>query len=245
MIRIYLCDDEEAVRHQIQTALEWKIFVENYNMKVVCSAANAQDLLAAAKAEKRGIYFLDVELKDGEWDGFRLGQELRRQDPHCTLVYITSHGDLAWRTFQYHLEAFDYIVKEPEQIGASVSKCLGEIHLHLLAERQDPAEIFTLRTGETVRHVPLCDILFFETASIPHHVLLHTSNSQMNFLGSLNELEIQLGDRFIRTHRAYLVAADKIETIDLKHNKLWAGGYECLLSRTGKAQLRKKVGGNQ
>ena len=245
MIRIYLCDDEEAVRHQIQTALEWKIFVENYNMKVVCSAANAQDLLAAAKAEKRGIYFLDVELKDGEWDGFRLGQELRRQDPHCTLVYITSHGDLAWRTFQYHLEAFDYIVKEPEQIGPSVSRCLEEIHTRLIAERQSPTERFTLRTDEMARHIPLRDILFFETASAPHHIFLHTPGSRMDFLGSLNELETRLGNQFIRTHRAYLVAADKIEAVDWKHNKLWAGGYECLLSRTGKAQLRKKVGGNQ
>ena len=44
MIGIYLCDDEESVRHQIQTALEWRIFVENYDMKVVCSAANVQEL---------------------------------------------------------------------------------------------------------------------------------------------------------------------------------------------------------
>lgn len=243
MIGIYLCDDEEAVRRQIQTALEWKIFAEDYDMKIVCSASNAQGLLAAAKDEKRGIYFLDVELKDEVWDGFRLGQELRRRDPYCTLVYITSYGDLAWRTFQYHLEAFDYIVKEPEQIEASVSQCLHAIHLRLLAERQDPAEMFTLRTGETVRHIPLRDILFFETAPIPHHVLLHTSNSRMDFVGSLNGLEIQFGDRFIRTHRAYLVAADKIETVDLKHNKLWAGGHECPLSRAGKTKLRKTMSG--
>ncbi len=245
MIRIYLCDDEEAVRHQIQTALEWKIFVENYDMKVVCSASNARELLAASEHEKQGIYFLDVELKDGAWDGFQLGQELRRRDPHGTLVYITSYGDLAWRTFQYHLEAFDYIVKVPEQIGPSVSQCLGEIQTHLLAERQDPAAMFTLRSGDMVRHIPLCDILFFETAPIPHHVLLHTANSRIDFLGSLHELEKKLGSRFIRTHRAYLVAADKIETLDLKHNKLWAGGHECLLSRAGKAALRKKMGGNQ
>ena len=243
MIGIYLCDDEDAVRHQIQTALEWKILVENYDMQVVCSASTAQELLDAAENERRGIYFLDVELKDGAWDGFRLGQELRRRDPHGTLVYITSYWDLAWRTFQYHLEAFDYIVKEREQIGPSVSRCLGEIHMRLLAERRDPAEMFTLRTGDTVRHVPLGDILFFETASAPHHVLLHTANSRMDFLGSLNELETQLGDRFIRTHRAYLVAADKIEAVDLKHNKLWAGGHECLLSRAGKGKL--KTGGSQ
>ena len=73
----------------------------------------------------RGVYFLDVELKDKSWDGFLLGCELRRRDPHGTLVYITSYGDLAWRTFQYHLEAFDYIVKETEQAGPAASRCLA------------------------------------------------------------------------------------------------------------------------
>jgi len=58
-------------------------------------------------------------------------------------------------------------------------------------------------------------------------------------------LETQLGHQFIRTHRAYLVAADKIETVDLKQNKLWAGGHECMLSRAGKAKLRKTLGGSQ
>ena len=243
MIGIYLCDDD-AVRHQIQTALEWKICMENYDMQVVCSSASAQELLDAVEDGAGSIYFLDVELKDKAWDGFRLGQELRRRDPHGTLVYITSYGDLAWRTFQYHLEAFDYIVKGPEPVGPSAARCLDEIHERLLAERQAPTETFTLRTGDMVRHVPLRDILFFETAPAPHHVFLHTSGSRMNFLGSLNELEIQLGEQFIRTHRAYLVAADKIEAVDLKHNKLWVGGQECLLSRAGKAELRRKTGGN-
>lgn len=245
MIEIYLCDDEDAVRRQIQTALERKILADDYDMKVVCSAANARELLDAAEHSKQGIYFLDVELKDKEWDGFRLGCELRRRDPYGTLVYITSYGDLVWRTFQYHLEAFDYIVKGSGQIGPSAARCLGEIHARLLAERQAPTEMFTLRTGEMERHVPLGDILFFETAPASHHIFLHTSGSRMDFLGSLNELEMQLGDRFIRVHRAYLVAVDKIESIDLKQNKLWAGGHACLLSRAGKVKLRKKIGGSQ
>lgn len=245
MIGIYLCDDEDAVRRRIQTALEEKILGENYDMKVVCSTAGAPELLAAAENEKHGIYFLDVELKDREWDGFRLGQALRRRDPHGILVYITSYKDLAWRTFQYHLEAFDYIVKGPEPVGLSAARCLGEIHARLLAERQAPEETFTLRTGGMVRHIPLGDILFFETASVPHHVILHTAHSRMEFLGGLHELERQLGERFIRTHRAFLVAADKIEAVDLKGGRLWAGGHECLLSRAGKAELREKMRGSR
>ena len=241
MIRIYVCDDDDAVLHQLKTALEWKIFVENYDMKVVC-AATAQELLDAAHDGSRSIYFLDVDLKDGTWDGFKLGRELRRRDPHGTLVYITSYGDLAWRTFQYHLEAFDYIVKEPDRTGPSAARCLEAIQARLLDERRDPAEVFSLRSGDETRYIPLTDILFFETAPRAHHVFLHTANSRMDFVGSLNELEQELGGRFIRIHRAYLAAADKIEAVDWKQNKVRVGGRECLLSRSGKMELRKRPG---
>lgn len=244
MIQIYLCDDEESVLHQIKTALEQKIFMENYDMEVVCAAATAQELLDAARDGSRSIYFLDVDLKDGAWDGFTLGRELRRRDPHSTLVYITSYGDLAWKTFQYHLEAFDYIIKEPDRIGQSAARCLEAIHARLMEERRDPAEVFTLRSGDEIRHISLADILFFETAPRAHHVYLHTPDSRVDFVGSLGELERELGARFIRIHRAYLAATDKIETVNWKQNKVRVGDRECLLSRSGKIELRKKLGGD-
>ncbi len=242
MISIYLCDDEESVRCQLKNALERKIFIDSYDMRVVCAASTAQELLDTARDNRRGVYFLDVDLKDGAWDGFTLGRELRRRDPHGTLVYITSYGDLAWKTFQYHLEAFDYIVKEGEQTGPAIARCLEAVHARLLDERRDPAEMFSLRAGDETRHIPLADILFFETAPKAHHVFLHTANSRVDFVGSLNELEKELDGRFIRVHRAYLVAADKIETVAWQKNKVVVGGRECLLSRAGKMELRKKLG---
>ena len=245
MIGIYLCDDEPAVRQQIQNTLEQKILIEGWDMAVVCSVDTPQALLDTLEkaGSREGIYFLDVDLKDKTWDGFLLGQEIRRLDPHATLVYITSYGDLAYRTFQYHLEVFDYIVKEPEQLEQSVSLCLNAVQARLAAERQNPKAIFTLRTGDMVRNIPLNDIFFFETAPTPHHVLLHIANSRIDFLGSLNELEEQLGERFLRIHRAYLVAVSKIEEVDMKRGKLRIGGQECLVSRSGKALLRKVLGG--
>lgn len=246
MIPIYLCDDDDAVRHQIQTIIEHKILIEDYDMGVLCSAGSAAGFLEAVEQEgaKRAIYFLDVDLRDRKWDGFLLGQELRRRDPYGTLVYITSYGDLACRTFQYHLEAFDYIVKDPDQLEASVSHCLEEIFHRLLEEKKDPRQLFTLRTGDTLRHIPLDEILFFETAPKSHHVILHTPTSRLDFLGSLNEIESEIGDGFFRAHRAYLIALSKIEEIDLKHNRLLVGGRECLLSRSAKTALLKYSTGN-
>ena len=86
-------------------------------------------------------------------------------------------------------------------------------------------------------------ILFFEAAPKAHHVYLHTADSRLDFVGSLNELEKELSGRFIRVHRAYLAALDKIEAVDWKRNKVRVGGRECLLSRAGKAELRRKLGG--
>ncbi len=244
MISIYLCDDEESVRHQLKTALEWKIFVENYDMTVVCAASTAQALLDAAQDSRRGVYFLDVDLKDGAWDGFTLGRELRRRDPHGTLVYITSYGDLAWKTFQYHLEAFDYIVKEGEQTGSDAAQCLEAVHARLLDERHDPAEVFSLRTGDETRHVPLAKYEYEDAATKDKHEFLDASDRRLDFVGSLNDLERELGGRFVRVHRAYLAAWDKIETVDGKGNQVRVGGRICLLSRTGKAELKKKLRGS-
>ena len=243
MIQIYLCDDEESVLHQVKTALEWKIFMENYDMEVACAVPSAQALLDALGDSRRNVYFLDVDLKDGAWDGFTLGRELRRRDPHGTLVYITSYGDLAWQTFQYHLEAFDYIVKEGERTGSAAARCLEAVHTRLLCERRDPAQVFSLRAGERTLHVPLDQILFFETAPKAHHVYLHTADSRLDFVGSLNELEAQLGGRVVRVHRAYRAAWDKLQAVDWKGRRVRVGDRECPLSRAGKAALRKKLGG--
>ena len=244
MIDIYLCDDDASARRRIQTILEKKILIEDYDMRVVCSADSAETLLMALGDRRQNIYLLDVELKDGQWDGFLLGRELRRRDPRGTLIYITSYGDLAWKTFQYHLEAFDYIVKEQEQTGPAAARCLEAVHTRLLDERRDPAEVFSLRTRDETRHIPLADILFFETAPKAHHVFLHTADCRIDFVGSLNELEAELGGRFVRLHRAYLAAWDKIEAVDWRENKVRVGGRTCLLSRAGRAELKKKLGGS-
>ncbi len=244
MIHIYICDDDDSIRTRIRDEIEKKILIEAYDMTVVCCSQKPDDLLLALRqnTQKQNLYFLDVELKDSVYDGFLLGKEIRALDPHGILVYITSFQNLAYRTFQYHLEAFDYIVKDPQNQADSIGECLESIHLRLQQETQaDIGEIYSVKIGDLVRHVPLKDILCFETAEKPHHVILHTSSSRMDFVGNLNEIAMQLGDAFIRTHRSYLVAASKIEEVDLKHNLVKAGHVQCLVSRKMKSELLKRA----
>ena len=189
MKEIYLCDDDNAVRCQIQTALERKILAENYDMKVAASVPTAQELLAGLERGRQGIYFLDVELKDGEWDGFQLGQELRRRDPQATLVYITSYGDLAWRTFQYHLEAFDYIVKGSEPVGPAATRCLEEIYNRLLSQRQAPGATFSAKRPSSSVTAPAACSVPRSSTTVAHSMAAPCSSTTRPVTGAVRAAE--------------------------------------------------------
>ena len=97
MLEIYVCDDEVSTLNFIQQAIEKQILIHEYDMKVKQVYRDPCAMLEAlAKQQtKRNIYFLDVELKHPEYDGFLLGREIRKIDPNGTIVYITSFKDLA------------------------------------------------------------------------------------------------------------------------------------------------------
>lgn len=243
MIPIYICDDEEPVREGIRREIERQVMMGDYDMRVVLSTGDAQKLLAAQYENPcRGIYFLDVDLKREDMDGFRLGQELRRQDPRGFLTYITSYEDLAYKTFQYHLEAMDYIVKgDVLKMAESIRSCLATVVRRLAEERSGNAggsRFFTVRTLDGTRHVPLDEIICFETAPGTHRILLHGEHDRISFTGRLSEIEKEVGERFFRCHRSFLVNREKIREVNRRRGELvMEGGMVCLLSRAARGVL--------
>ena len=112
MIPIYLCDDAPGIRREIRRELEKEILISGYDMEIVCDSGNPREILKTlGEKRQRGIYFLDVDLKEAQYTGFTLGQEIRKTDPRGFLIYVTAYGELAFDTFRYKLEALDYIVK--------------------------------------------------------------------------------------------------------------------------------------
>lgn len=244
MVQILLCDDDDRIREEIARCINNQILIMQYDMQIAQSCQSPVILLEELKQmeEKRNIYFLDVDLKHPEYDGFLLGRKIRDTDPNGTIVYITSFGDLAYKTFQYHVEAFDYIVKDNiSELHSSIAKCLSSIQNRLLREKTDPVEYYTFKMGDTIRHIPLDDIYYFETSSKSHFVILHGKNERIEFLGNLSAIEKELEEHFIKIHRSYLAALNKIEQIDLKHNIVTIGGEICPVARKEKSKLLKRM----
>ena len=244
MLSIYICDDEQDVREELKKEVERQIMIGDWDMAVALSTGDPEHLLAALyENPRRSIYFLDVDLKRKNLDGFLLGKEIRRRDPRGFLIYVTSYKDLAFQTFQYHLEAMDYIVKgNPMELARSIRDCLQTIVRRMKEEQNGAGEnssrYYTVHTGGSIRHSPLEAIICFETAPGTHRILLHAVHDCIDFTGQLSEIHKEVGEGFFRSHRSFLVNRDRIRQINQKKNELvMDGGMVCLLSRTAKGNL--------
>ncbi len=244
MLPVYICEDEEEIRRIQMEYLEKQILIEGYDMKIaVCSGCPEKILDAVKDASGRGIYFLDVELKGESMDGFSLGQQIRKYDPRGFIIYVTAYKNLAFETFRYHLEALDYIVKESmETMKEGLRHSLSVITERMQAEQGEHREFFSVKVMDVVKHVPVDEIMFFEAAPGTHRIALHGTNDWFDFIGSLRELEGQLGSRFLRAHRAYLVNVEQIAELDLKGREIrMKNGERCLFSKNMKGQLLERI----
>ena len=176
-------------------------------------------------------------------DGFGLGQEIRKLDSRGFLIYVTAFKDLAFETFRYHLEALDYIVKgNPGKLKEGIRHCLEIITERMRKEKGEEREFFSVKVMDVVRHIPVDEIVFFETAGRTHRIELHGLNDRLDFIGSMQELEEKLGGRFLRVHRAYLVNVEQIGELNLKDREIrMKNGEKCMFSRGMKGRLLEKM----
>ncbi len=153
-------------------------------------------------------------------------------------MFITAHDDMMFETFRYRLEALDYIVKgEPSVMAQRVNACLESICERLMSEPDGKSNYCSLKIFDSVRHIPLQKILYFEAVGSRHTLVLHMDDEVLEFNSSLNHFEEKLGEAFWRCHRSFLVNRARIGNVRLKENMVELdNGETCLLSRKAKAE---------
>jgi two-component system response regulator AgrA len=68
--------------------------------------------------------------------------------------------------------------------------------------------------------IKLGDILFIETSAAAHRIRVHEENRQIEFYGSLKDIQKKLIPNFYRRHKSYIVNRDKIAEVDMKSNRI-------------------------
>lgn len=242
MVAIYICEDNRVFQQEIQKTIENYVMIQAYDMQIALATVKPQEVLDAIVDEKaRNVYFLDVDLKDEEMNGFDLGKAIREVDPRGFIIFITDHSELLAETFKYRLEAMDYIIKgDIANIQGRVRECLDSVQERLLLEQKESRRFLPVKMNNEIFYVAMDEIYFIETSSHNHKVVLYAKDQQLDFFGNLQELEEELGEGFLRVHRSYLVNTKQIKQLNVKTNTIFfEDGLSCFFTRRKKKDLQE------
>ena len=198
--------------------------VENYILKIpflelLKTFDNAFNALEYIEKEKVDLIITDVEMP--VLSGLELlGSLLYR--PYSIIVSEKEQ----YAVDAFNLEAMDYLLKpfSFERFLKSVNKVREQIRLKMPVQTSVQGElpgrdfIFIKSDYKTIR-INVNDILFIE--GLKDYVKLHTTEKPVLSLLSLRALELGLSsEQFIRVHRSYIVALNKIDVIEKSRIKI-------------------------
>jgi two-component system response regulator AgrA len=206
--------------------------MEELDMELVLDAKDPYVLLEKVKTNQdTGIYFLDIDL-NSNMNGMKLAQQIRLFDPRGFIIFITAHSELSFMTFQYRVEAMDFVLKDnPAEMKVKIGECLLNAMERYTLQTNKIHKVYTIQAGGRKFSIDYDDIFFFETSSNIHKVILHAKDRQIEFCSTMKELTSTLDGNFVRCHRSFLVNKNNIKEVDEKNRIIYfANGETCLTS---------------
>ncbi|GCF93223.1 accessory gene regulator protein A [Enterococcus florum] len=232
MLKVFICEDETPLRETYEDYIENQLVIKELDAHLVLSTGEPKKILdyLLNHPDTTGIYFLDIEL-NAEMDGLSLAREIRNYDVLGKIIFLTTHDELAPITFQYKVEALDYIIKgELEKVKTSITECLDTIFAQQKVQPEKRKQ-FIIKNGKHERYIDHQDMLFFQTSTVPHMLYLHTLTGRIQFYGTVKDL-ISIGDNFVRVHKSVVANMDNVRSIDKEKLKLlFVNGQKCAFSK--------------
>ncbi|HEV8234019.1 MAG TPA: LytTR family DNA-binding domain-containing protein [Gemmatimonadaceae bacterium] len=204
MIRVVIADDEPLARSRLRALL-----ADHADIEVVAEAEAGDGVLAAIRAERPEVVFLDIQMPG------RSGVELARQlhvTPMPFIVFVTAHAHYAVDAFE--LGAVDYLLKPVDEarLAASLARARS-----VLALRESPAAFvdrLAVTVGKRTIFLRATQVDWIEADG--NYVRLHVGPHSYLLRLTLGELEQQLDRRtFARIHRSYAVRLDFLNELQM------------------------------
>ena len=162
--RVYIVDDDEAVRDSLSMLLESKAFA-------VKSFASAVEFLAAASSLHPGCLIVDIRMP--EMDGLELQQHLIDRSLDFPLIVITGHGDVPVAVRAMKAGAVDFIEKPFTYEAILDSLEVG--FLRLTAPDKDPVKVAAIAKLELLSPREL-EVLQGLLAGLPNKSIAYDLN---------------------------------------------------------------------
>lgn len=205
---------------------------------LVGSCVNAVDALTLLRNNTIDLIFLDIQMPQ------ILGTEfMRTLSAPPKVIFTTAYRKFAVEGFD--LDAVDYLLKPIsfERFLKAINKVMklnltSEKNLTaVLPETENPNKFLYLREDRKNIKIRLDDLLYIE--SLKNYIKVVTKEKTIVAKYSISALEEYLPSNFIRIHRSFIIAKDKIDAFTHDYVKL--GKYELPVSRSYRQGVEKML----
>lgn len=226
MIRALAIDDEPLALEVIDTFCKRCDFLTLE--KAFTDTAGALKYL-----EKNSIDLLFLDINMPAVSGVDFYRSLQHKP---MLIFTTSHGEYALES--YDLSAIDYLLKPFtfKRFEKAVSKARQIFDLVHNATVAEEARYLMLKVDYGIVKVVLSDILFIE--GLDNYLKIHLQGQPPLVVRfTMKALAEKLNEQeFVRVHRSYIVAVNRIETV--KHKIITLAAEEIPVGKMYEEQLR-------
>ncbi len=210
--RIFIVDDEAPARARMATLLS-DIAAECPH-QLLGEAADAFAALDAIAAAKPDIVLLDVQMPG--MNGIELARHLSEAVGSPTIIFVSAFDEYALKAFEVH--ALDYLLKpvRAARLAQAIRRATAlvaaqsqkEVLAAAAATLQLKRQNFSVQERGRVLLVPIAEVVFLKAES--KYVTVRTAARSYLIEESLNSIEEELGNVFVRVHRNALVARNAV-----------------------------------
>jgi DNA-binding LytR/AlgR family response regulator len=211
MIRCAVIDDEPWAIALLTDYIKKTDFLE-----LVFSTANAIEALQKIQLQPVDLIFLDIQMP--ELTGI---QFMKINGNRSRVIFTTAYSEYALDGYEHNV--IDYLLKPVsfERFYTAALKAKQTITPNIITSNAAPQPVSAgttpdfifIKTDNKIVNVSLSDILFIE--GLKDYIAINTTTEKLITLESLKTLEEGLPrQRFLRVHKSYIVAIEKIASIE-------------------------------
>lgn len=227
MLRVVILDDDKVSRQIIKSYINFTDYLE-----FVKEFSNPEIALKEMSEIDCDLIFLDIEMP--EMTGIDFIQAAKNIPQ---VIIISSNPEYAAESYNY--DVTDYLVKpiEYNRFIKAVERAKAISESISLKSPEDERHIF-VKSGSELIKLNFSSINYVE--AFADYVQIYTDDKRYTVLSTMKSIQAKLGEEeFLRVHRSYIVALNKIETMNM--DGATVAGKLIRVSRNYKKVLKERL----
>lgn len=230
IFKIAICDDNKIFAERLQHSVE-SIIKANGDESVIECFADGTEVLQYCKKNAVDILILDIDMP--VMSGFEVMEELGKTQPNLSVIFVTSHDELAYQAYDY--QPFWFVSKSDlDKMDDILTKLINKIKTMKIQN-----DVVTLNLTNIV-HINISEVMYLK--SDKNYIdAVSIGGGSFRFRAALKDVYEQLADYgFIYAIRGYVVNCRFIDKLDKKRNSILLKN-DLELPMTNDAKIIKEI----